>query len=73
MTREQIINKVDGAINDIENGFGKYVTVRMKWDGQYHRSSFKASERDGIINCIEKWVDEGAIQVSINATDDRWY
>jgi len=73
MTREQIIEKVDGAIYDIENDLGRYVTVRMKLDGQYHRSSFKASERNGIINCIEKWIEEGAIQISVSATDDRWY
>ena len=73
MTREQIINKIDEAVYDIENELGKYITVRMKLDGQYHRSSFKPSEKEGIINCVEKWIEEGAIQVSINATDDRWY
>lgn len=52
---------------------GKYVTVRIKLDGQYHRTSFKPSEKEGIINCVEKWIEEGAIQVSIGATDDRWY
>ena len=73
MTKEQVINKVDEAICDIENGFGKYITVRMKLDGQYHRSSFRPGEKEGIINCVEKWIEEGAIQVSIGATDDRWY
>jgi hypothetical protein len=73
MTREQVIEKIDGAIEDIQNGMGKYVTVRMKLDGQYHRSSFKPSEKEEIVNCVEKWIEEGAIQVSISATDDRWY
>ena len=73
MTREQVINKVEEAINDVKNEMGKYVTVRMKLDGQYHRSSFKASEKEEVVNCVEKWIEEGAIQVSISATDDRWY
>lgn len=73
MTKDMIIEKVNGAIYDIENEMGEYVTVRMKLDGQYHRTSFKPSEKEGIINCVEKWIEEGAIQVSIGATDDRWY
>ena len=73
MTREQIINKVDGAIEDISNEMGRYITVSMKLDGQYHRSSFKVSEKEDVINCTEAWIEQGAIQVRINATDDRWY
>lgn len=73
MTRQEMIEKIDGAIEDVKNKYGKYVTVRMKLDGDYFRTSFKADEKDEIVNCVEGWIEQGAIQVHISATDDRWY
>lgn len=75
MTKDMIMDKITTAIGDIENDLGKYITIKCKLDGEYIRSSFQNSDK-GIEQAqywAERWMDEGAIQMSISATDDRWY
>ena len=75
MTKDMIMDKIGKAVNDIENDLGKYITIKCKLDGDYVRSSFQNSVT-GIEQAqywAERWVEEGAIQMTINATDDRWY
>ena len=75
MTRDMILDRINNAVSDIENELGKYITIKCKLDGEYVRSSFNNSSAgiDQAQYWAERWVDEGAIQMTINATDDRWY
>lgn len=75
MTKDMILDKINNAVSDIENDLGKYITIKFKLDGEYNRSSFQNSKA-GIEQAqywAERWVEEGAIQMTISATDDRWY
>lgn len=75
MTKDIIMEKIGNAVEDIQNEMGRYITVKCKLDGEYIRSSFQNS-KTGIEQAqywAERWIGEGAIQMTINATDDRWY
>lgn len=75
MTKDMILDKINNAVSDIENEMGRYITIKCKLDGDYVRSSFQNSAKgiEQAQHWANKWIEEGAIQMSISATDDRWY